>query len=163
MTNKKKTVQIIISQKNSYIFDQLNELNASDLLNSPSRCRNYLLKGLQRFLYFCAYNHLNIDSALIELSILGKDLSNDLPITYQSCRELYNSIINQDFPIKKIESEYIENNELEDKQPKIKKREVNEECANSTINVEQNSDGEQDSNDSFDWSIYASSVGLVNE
>lgn len=52
-------------------LQELEQLGLSDVWNDTYLCRNYVIKGLQRFLFMCVHQGIPLGQGLIDLSVRG--------------------------------------------------------------------------------------------
>lgn len=71
--NRKKVLEIAYStKKHAKQLRELEELIGVDILDDSAACRNYLLKGFQRFLFVCTAKGIPVNQAIINLSVQGR-------------------------------------------------------------------------------------------
>lgn len=138
-------------------LQELEQLGLSDVWSDTYLCRDYVIKGLQRFLFMCVHQGIPLGQGLIDLSVRGTRFDDgtvcrkraaDLWAMLQECGKTDGFFAMESIQQKKTDEPF-----QVDSQNKIN-GEIKNECEQSHPEGKANSE----SSEKVDWSMFAGVV-----
>lgn len=158
-TSQKSRIEIVYSTKRH--TKQLNELLAlggEEILDDNAACRNYLLKGMQRFLFTCIEKGIDVNQGIIDLSVQGEQFDQGLPYCSAGLAELVQKLSAEESGYQVAAAKVTDVTS-----PSIVEQiGEKQQAGHIMVDLQEKQNSGADGSDGEDWSSFAGITGLKN-